>query len=126
MPARKPEETDLLDADAVNAGDVNASLALYEPGASFVPGPGQVATGIDAIRQVVGSFFDMKPKLSVEVEQVVQAGDIAPLYSRWTFAGTGRDGSAVNMSGRATKVVRQQPDGTWRYVIDDPFNGGSG
>ena len=46
MPARRPEEADLLVIEALNTGDVEAALALYEPGATFVPEPGQAATGL--------------------------------------------------------------------------------
>jgi ketosteroid isomerase-like protein len=31
-------------------------------------------------------------------------------------------GSAVDLGGNTTEVVRRQADGTWRYVIDDPFS----
>ena len=34
------------------------------------------------------------------------------------------DGSAVNMSGQSTDVMRRQPEGTWLCVIDSPFGGG--
>ena len=35
--------------------------------------------------------------------------------------GTGPDGKAVSMAGQSTEVVRRQPDGTWRYVVDNPY-----
>ena len=35
MPAHKPEELDVLFAKAVNAGDIEAVMKLYEPTASF-------------------------------------------------------------------------------------------
>jgi ketosteroid isomerase-like protein len=50
---------------------------------------------------------------------VVQAGDVALVSGTWTL--TGPDGEPVTMSGRSTDVARQQPDGTWRWVIDVPF-----
>jgi len=30
-------------------------------------------------------------------------------------------GEPVTMNGRVTDVVRRQPDGTWRWVIDVPY-----
>jgi hypothetical protein len=36
MPARKPEECDLLLIEAVQRGDLEAAVALYEPNASYV------------------------------------------------------------------------------------------
>jgi ketosteroid isomerase-like protein len=49
MPARRPEELHTLVCQAVNAGDIPAALALYEPNASFVVEPGKVVTGTEAI-----------------------------------------------------------------------------
>jgi ketosteroid isomerase-like protein len=28
------------------------------------------------------------------------------------------------MQGKAMEIVRQQPDGSWRFIIDDPYAGG--
>ena len=49
MPARKPEECDLLLMEAAHAGDVEAAVALYEPIAS-VQDSGEVVTRHAAIR----------------------------------------------------------------------------
>jgi ketosteroid isomerase-like protein len=45
MPARTPEELDVLFAKAINAGDIEAVIKLYEPGACLMPEPGEVASG---------------------------------------------------------------------------------
>ena len=39
----------------------------------------------------------------------------------WSYDGTGKDGSAVKMSGSTSDVLRRSADGVWRYVIDNPF-----
>jgi len=36
-------------------------------------------------------------------------------------SGTGPDGNPVNLASTATDVLRQQPDGTWRVIIDNPW-----
>ena len=121
MPARNPEDADIMVGQAVTAGDIEAALSLYEPGATFVPEPGQTVTGSDGIRQVLAGFIATKPQLAVKVDKVIQAGDLALLYSSWSLKGTGPDGGQLNLSGKGTEVVRQQADGTWRFVIDNPF-----
>jgi ketosteroid isomerase-like protein len=56
---------------------------------------------------------------------VVESGDLAVAYGEWTFrGGTDPDGNAVNLEGRATDVMRKQPDGSWLDVIDDPYSSG--
>jgi uncharacterized protein (TIGR02246 family) len=121
MAARKPEEAHQLFAAAFSAGDLEALVALYEPGASLVPQPGQVVTGRDGIRQALQGFLALKPKISVETKSVVQSGDLALLRSKWSLTGTGPDGTPMQMSGNGIEIVRRQPDGTWRFIIDHPF-----
>jgi uncharacterized protein (TIGR02246 family) len=120
MPAHTPEDVDRLLCEAISAGDLEAALAFYEPEAQFVAQPGNVVTGNDAIRQVISQFLSMKPTLRLEKVTAVQAGDIALLASTWSLTGTGPDGQAVNLSGQGQEVVRRQPDGTWKFIIDAP------
>jgi uncharacterized protein (TIGR02246 family) len=121
MLARKPEDCDLLLVEALNKGDLEAALSLYEPNASFVLDSGQVVTGTAAIREVMQGFLALKPKFAMEVK-AVQSGDgnIALLRGKWSLSGTGPDGKPMTMSGNSTEVVRRQPDGAWRFIIDNP------
>jgi ketosteroid isomerase-like protein len=52
MPARKPEECDILIAEAIKRKDLEAAVALYEPNAAFVLDSGEIVTGQAAIREV--------------------------------------------------------------------------
>jgi uncharacterized protein (TIGR02246 family) len=121
MPAQQPADVNRLIAQALSTGDREAALALYEAEAAFVPQPGQVVSGTAAIAAALDGFLALKPTLDIQVEQVIQAGDIALLRSTWTLTGTDPDGKLVSMGGTATDVVRRQPDGTWRYIIDQPW-----
>jgi uncharacterized protein (TIGR02246 family) len=118
--ARTPEEMDSEWAEAFNAGDGAAVLALYEPGAAFVVPTGDVIEGHEALTQVLGGFLALKPRIDLRTKQVVRAGDTAIVYSSWTLSATAPDGTALEMSGEPTVVLREQPDGTWRFLIDDP------
>ncbi len=120
MPARKPEECDLLIAEALNAGNLEAAVGLYEAGASFVQQSGEVVTGRSAIREVMQGFLALKPKLKIHEVNVAQSGDIALTRAKWSLTGTDPDGKAVTMSGKSAEVVRRQPDGSWLFVIDNP------
>ena len=79
MPQLKPEDPDIMITQALNAGDLDGALALYEPEAVLVtePGGGKVARGTDAIRQFFSDFIAMKPKARTEVDLAVRVGDIA-------------------------------------------------
>lgn len=115
MPARKPEECDALFEKYLNEGNLDALVDIYEPEATLLPAPGQVATGHAAIRETLGQLISLGAKLKLTVTQTVVAGDIAVTYNDWS----GQAGE-MQLKGRAMEITRRQPDGTWRFVIDDP------
>ena len=121
MPARTPEELPPLFAQAFGAHDLEAALALYEPEATLIPQPGQVVTGTEAIREALSGFLALKPKFESEFKKAFQVGEIALLFSEWTLSATDPNGNAIEMEGRTTDVARRQSDGSWLFVIDDPY-----
>jgi uncharacterized protein (TIGR02246 family) len=121
MPARAPEELPPLFAQAFGAHDLEAALALYEPEATLIPQPGQVVTGTEAIREALSAFLALKPKFESEFKKAFRVGDVALLFSDWTLSASDPDGNAIEMSGRTSDVARRQSDGSWLFVIDDPY-----
>ena len=116
-----PQE--LLDAffRTFNAGDLDATLALYEPNALFVAEPGKTVQGMAALREALGAFLAMKPKLTPDKSEMLTTGDLALSLVKWTMNGTGPDGKPLTMTGTSSDVARRQPDGPWRLVIDNPW-----
>jgi len=121
MAALRPEEVDQLFAQAFSAGDLDALVALYEPDAALVPQSGRMVTGREAIREALQGFLTLCGEFRIEVKSVVGTGDLALVRSDWSLVGTAPGGCLVNLSGRASEVLRRQPDGSWLYVIDKPF-----
>jgi len=121
MAALRPEEVDQLFAQAFSAGDLDALVALYEPDAALVPQSGRMVTGREAIREALQGFLTLCGEFRIEVKSVVGTGDLALVRSDWSLVGTAPGGCLVNLSGRASEVLRRQPDGYWLYVIDNPF-----
>ena len=120
MAPRTPEDCDRLFAEHLNAGDAAGVAALYEAqGALVMEGTG-VVTGHAAIREAIQTFVNMRPTLRMNVTKVVRSGDVAVLYNDWTLTAKGPDGALIEDKGKAIEIVRQQADGTWRFVIDDP------
>jgi uncharacterized protein (TIGR02246 family) len=122
MPANQPDDMPATFEQAFNSGDIDQVLALYEADAVFVPQPGQVVHGLAAIREALQSFLALKLPIRLERKRVLVMGDVALVSSSWKLSGAGTDGSAVDLGGNTTEVIRRQQDGTWRYVIDDPFS----
>jgi ketosteroid isomerase-like protein len=117
----KPKEFLISYVEKFNAGDISSLIALYETNACFVSQPGQVVNGLKNIRQALQTFVDMKGKLETKVNGVIHTSDIALVYSEWSFNGSGSDGKPVTIAGNAIDVLRQQSDGSWRILIDDPW-----
>jgi uncharacterized protein (TIGR02246 family) len=104
-----------------NAKNVSSLIDMYETDACFVIQPGQVVNGLENIRQSLQGFVDMNGKLESKVKRVIQTSNLALVNTEWSFSGDGPDGKPVNIAGKATDVLRQQSDGTWRVLIDNPW-----
>jgi ketosteroid isomerase-like protein len=116
-----PEEVLSSVIDGINAGDLDSLMTLYEPLACFASQPGQLANSPEGIRESLRGFIDMNGKLDLKVKRVLKASDLALVTSEWSFSGTGSDGKHVDITSKSADVLRQQPDGTWRFVIDNPW-----
>jgi ketosteroid isomerase-like protein len=116
-----PEEVLSSVIDGINAGDLDSLMTLYEPLACFASHPGQLAKSPEGIRESLRGFIDMNGKLDLKVKRVLKASDLALVTSEWSFSGTGSDGKHVDITSKSADVLRQQPDGTWRFVIDNPW-----
>ena len=114
MPASTPQEIHFLFERAFNIGDVEAILALYEPGAVLVAG-GKPVTGHDGIRDALNVFLSSGAHMKLDTPAVIEAGEgLAMLHGAWSL------GPPSATQGLSTEVVRRQPDGSWRFVIDNP------
>lgn len=116
-----PEEVLNSVTEGINAGDLDSLMTLYEPLACFASQPGQLAKSPGGIRESLRSFIDMNGILDLKVKRVLKASDLALVTTEWSFSGTGSDGKHVDITAKSADVLRQQPDGTWRFVIDNPW-----
>lgn len=126
MQAHKPEECDLLLLKALEQGDLDAAVALYEPTANFVVSPDQVVSGHAAIREVMQGFIAAKATFNIDAVTAVPSADGSVAVTRVKGSSTspGPDGKPVTRSMHSVEVVRKQPDGTWLFAIDDPSGEG--
>ena len=121
---KSPAETVSNLMAAINKGDMDAAMGLYELDAVIVAQPGNIARGRDTVRTALAGFIALKPALKSEAHQVVEAGNLALFCSKWSLVGTAPDGKRVEMSGMSADVLRRQPDGRWLVAIDNPWGTG--
>ena len=107
--ATEPEDLSRLVVQRLNAGDVDGLVALYEPGAALAMPDGRLATGHGEIRQAYEGIVAGRPTFA--------AGRRLPGLRNGELALT-----ATQVPGGAVtaEVARQQPDGTWLWVLDQP------
>jgi uncharacterized protein (TIGR02246 family) len=120
MGARDPSENHKLFEKAVNAGDVDALAAMYEPDAVYVAGPGQHVVGRKSIRGALAGWLATKPKLRLDLAGLAIAGDVALERTTWTVVMPGPDGKPAESRGSSSVVLRRQGDGSWLMAVDDP------
>jgi ketosteroid isomerase-like protein len=125
LPAKalEPGDCDRILLDAFERGDLDTSVALYEPDAVLLRQGGEALTGPDAIRSQNASIIALRPRFSIESIRTTVSGDgtLATTRMKCRFVGRAPDGSEVSDSVHTLEVLRRQPDGTWKYVIDDPY-----
>jgi ketosteroid isomerase-like protein len=109
-----PEQTGRRLEALLRAGDVNGVMDLYEDDSLFADLSGAVR-GIDEIRAAHRRFLDEGNTLDLDRAVTLEAGGIALVHWAWTV--TGDDGSRLR--GTSAEVLRRQPDGTWKYVVDN-------
>ena len=99
-------------------GDLDAVLRVYDPDAVFLNEAGEPRSGLGALRTELAPLAAARADFQFTILQMVQAGDIALMHTRWSVSRPRR------MSMHAIEVARRQADGSWRWLIGDPFTVG--
>ena len=116
-----PEQVLKSIVDGINTGNLDALMTLYESDAAFASQPGSLVHGVPGVRESLAAFIAMKGTLDLKVTRVLEAGGLALVAGAWSFSGTGPDGVPVKLTGHNADVLRRQADGSWRFVIDNPW-----
>jgi len=116
-----PEQVLASIVEGINTGNLDTLMDLYENRAGFATQPGSLAHGLQGIRHGLAGFIAMNGTLDLKVTRVLEADGVALVIGVWSFDGTGPNGQPVHLSAQNADVLRRQSDGTWRFVIDNPW-----
>ncbi len=116
-----PEQVLKSIVDGINTGNLDTLMPFYEPEAAFATQPGSLTHGLPGVREALADFIAMKGTLDLKVTRVLEASDLALVTTVWSFTGTGPDGDPVKLAAKSADVLRRQVDGSWRFVIDNPW-----
>ena len=115
MSAKNPEEICSLFQQYMAEGDIESVLSVYDPEIAYLNQAGEIRKGKQELKQELVPFACARTRFDFNITQVVQSGDIALMYTQWNVSGP------RPISMHAIKVARRLPDGTWHWLIADPF-----
>ncbi len=106
------------------AGDLAEVMHSYEPAATVVFEPEAPVSDAAQLEQMFAGMAAMGPEFTYPAgHEVIVSGDIAVHIAPWTMTAQSPDGQTVEQSGLSVAVLRKQPDGGWKMVIDNPHGG---
>ncbi len=121
MVANSPQHAVEIVDEAFTRGDLRTVLRFYEDGAVVVTEPGKLARGKTELR----AFFKRVISAGNAAKQlktyVIEADDVALFLSRWTLVSANGNSGGETRTFTATTVLRKQPDGSWKALIDNAF-----
>ena len=116
--AASPEEICRLFKQYMGEGNLESVLSMYDPEAVFVKQSGEVTNGREALREQLIPLAARKARFDYTTRLIVEAGDVALQHTDWTIDGP------EPLHVHAIEVARRQRDGSWRWLIGDPFTVG--
>ena len=112
-PARLP----FAYADALNAGDADAVLALFHQDATMRTFTGEVLTDRAALRAETVNSIAVQARLTNKPGFTQIGGDAALIVVDWDLEATLPDGTRISPTGTTTAVARRSADGSWRFAV---------
>ena len=117
MGVQRPEDINAAFAEAVNARDVDALVALYVPDGMVVNADRSVSTGREEIAAHARGLLELGGWMTSINEYAYVNGEVALVGARYVLEfDDGRDA----IRGRTAEVLVRS-DGGWAYLIDHPF-----
>jgi ketosteroid isomerase-like protein len=69
----------------------------------------------------LNGFLALKGTFSLELNEIINLGDIALSIAKWSVKGTSPDGKPVQLGGTSSDILRKQADGRWLFLLDNPW-----
>jgi uncharacterized protein (TIGR02246 family) len=121
MSAQTAQEIAAQLAHAINTGDLQSALQMWEKDAKMISGDGSEVRGREAIANVLQTLINNGMKVELELHSLRQAGPTALATGTLTMRTRGPDGESFSHSSDSLVVYHQGEDGIWRVAIDFPW-----
>jgi uncharacterized protein (TIGR02246 family) len=106
---------------AANAGDAEAVAGVYTGTAMLLPPNLPPQRGRSAIRSFWDGFFKAYTvKFELASDTIEGRGDLAYNVGQYRYTAVPKARSEPGMAdeGKFVEILRKQPDGSWKYVVD--------
>jgi len=100
--------------------DIAGVMATYESSATVAFEPGTPVSDNAVLEQMFTSMAAIDPVFNYAGHEVIVNGDLAVHIAPWHMTAVTPDGQEITQSGLSVAVLRQQSDGGWKMVIDNP------
>jgi ketosteroid isomerase-like protein len=117
--ADKPADALRLTGEALSDGDLEAAVALYDPGAALAVVVGTSAHGTEEVRALLRELSETRLPIGVSVTREIIMGDLALVFALRTVSGRSIDGPVVALAGEGGAVLKWADAKGWRLAIDD-------
>jgi ketosteroid isomerase-like protein len=101
---------------ALNAGDVDAALALYGDNPVAMPPDQPAAEGQEAVRTLLQQIVDGNTEVRNQKVDSWVDGDVG--VSRGTYTLTPDTPNATAVTGKWVAISHRQPDGSWKLAAN--------
>ncbi len=122
MSTATPEQVLESIVTGINSGDLDSLMPLYESEAAFATEPGSLAHGAPGIREALNGFISMnghaRPRRDARPRGGRPRARDRRLVVRRHRARTASRCASRRRTPTSSAVRR---DGTWRFVIDNPW-----
>jgi uncharacterized protein (TIGR02246 family) len=113
--------TDSAFVAAANAGNVDGVAAVYASDAALLPPNLPPQKGREAIRSFWGGFLKAYTvRFEIGSDTIEGRGDLAYNLGHYRFTAVpkAKGDPGVADEGKFVEILKKQPDGSWRYVVD--------
>ena len=104
-------------AAAYNTGNLNTVMSIYDGQGIIVADPANPVSGQEKFEAAVKNILAIKGTMQIKTVYCLEVGDVAVGRSEWSITDEGQTKVAAN----GIELLKRQPDGTWRVLIDHAF-----
>ncbi|WP_128331483.1 DUF4440 domain-containing protein [Apibacter sp. HY039] len=116
-----PDQMNQCFADAYNSGDLNRINALFEKEAKIVKYNGDIISGFEKMNEEHLNLLKLGGKMTSVNKYCIETEDIAMLRADWKIETKNEKSEDITITGSSVELIRRQKDGTWLYIVDNPF-----